>query len=602
VSHGAGACGPAKQAAASRGAAKLRAAVDRFRLTTRIAGARALDVGAGAGGCTAIMLEHGAAHVPAVDVSAEHLDPDLRVDRHVTVVAGVHFKSLPRALAPGPFDFFALDVSFVAARSLVRSLACRLRPGAEGVVVVKPQWELPPDRARAVTGKDDAAARRDALALLRAKAAPLGFTLLGQAPSPVSSRSGTVELLTHWRFEGPTELLPGPPDETGPQGPAPRPADAGPVGPRGAGARGSDTEPAGWRLFAVAAPGLEEVVAQELRCIPDAGGVTPVAGGVTFSGDLETIWRANLGLRVATRVLARLGEVRARDFARFRRDLGRLPWPLVADGPRRVSVSATTHACRLYHTGALTENLVLALRDALGPDAVVPENEDAPRLTVYLRGVEDTFTVSIDTSGELLHRRGWRTEAGAAPLRETLAAGLLALASWDPRTPLVDPFCGSGTIVLEAAGLALGRPPGAGRAFAFESWPGHDEARYRSLLDTATPAPPPRLPPLVGLDSDAQIIVTARRNAERAGLTGQVRFAAAPLSEAEPPPGSPGLVLGNPRLYRTLGQVLRVRFAGWRVGILTADRNLPAHLRLRPAATHPLSNGGVRVALYLFSM
>ncbi|MBI5481233.1 MAG: hypothetical protein HY906_20410 [Deltaproteobacteria bacterium] len=286
----------------------------------------------------------------------------------------------------------------------------------------------------------------------------------------------------------------------------------------------------------------------------------------------------------------------------------------MADGPRRIAVSASTHQCRLYHTGALAENVQLAVVDALGKHAVAPAESDAPALTVFLRGVADVFTVSIDTSGELLHRRGWRTEAGEAPLRETLAAGMLALAAWDPRTPLVDPCCGSGTIVLEAAALAAGRAPGAVRAFAFEGWPGFDADRCGAIRAEA--AVGPTMPPLLGFDTDADVIAIARRNAERAGLAEHVRLCAQPLAEAAPPEGAgPGLVLCNPpygrrsgdrgdlaRLYRSLLHVLRTRFSGWRLGVLTAARTLPTHFRLRPAATYPLVNGGLRVLLYLFSL
>jgi len=616
--------GRGQVAASSRDAATLRAAVERFGLAPRIGGSRGLDVGAGAGGFTAVLLENGAAHVTAVDVARGQLDPELRGDHHVTLLEGVHFKNLSPDLAPGPFDFFTVDVSFVTARSMVPSLGLRLRPGAQGVIVVKPQFELPPGRVRDAAGRDDPLARQRALDLLRARAAPRGFTLLNQAPSPVAGESGMVELLTHWRFEGRTEPRVPPPGNEGDAAAT----EAGAAAATAAGAAAAaaaaaateaetadEPEPAGWRLFAVAAPGLEGVVADEVRRL-GAGAVQQVAGGVEFRGDLETIWRANLWLRAATRVLARLGEVRARDFSKLRRSLADLPWGLVAEGPRRVTVSASTHQCRLYHTGALAENVRLAIADALGKKAVASDESDAPVVAVYLRGAGDVFTLSIDTSGELLHRRGWRTEAGEAPLRETLAAGLLALCSWDPRTPLVDPCCGSGTIVLEAAALAAGRAPGAARAFGFEAWPGFDADRYGALRAEAGGAVGPAMPPLYGFDIDAEVIAIARRNAERAGLADHVRFGAQPLAEAAPPPGAgPGLVLCNPpygrrvggrgdvgSLYRTLAHVLRAQFSGWRLGVLTAYRTLPTHFGLKPAASHPLVNGGLRVVLHLFSL
>jgi putative N6-adenine-specific DNA methylase len=375
------------------------------------------------------------------------------------------------------------------------------------------------------------------------------------------------------------------------------------------------SSPPDWDLFAIAAPGLEDVVAAEVRRLPGAREVARTDGGVSFAGPTGLVWRANLGLRAATRVLVRLGEVEAHDFDRLRRAVARLPWSRVAAGPRAVTVSATAHHCRLYHTGAIAERVRLGLGDALG--LADPVDAAAAPLGVLVRGVADRFTVSVDASGELLHRRGWRTEAGAAPLRETLAAGLLLLAGWDPRTPLVDPMCGAGTIVLEACSLARGLPPGAGRAFAFEAWPGFDPARYAALVAGLTAAAAPRPPaPLAGYDHDPRVITVAQRNAARAGWADHVTFAAAGLEAVAPPPGAgPGLVLCNPpygrRLgspaavrpaYAALGRALRQRFGGWRAGVLSPGPALARALRLPALAEHRVDNGGLRVTLTMHQL
>jgi putative N6-adenine-specific DNA methylase len=581
-------------AAATRGGRKLAAALARFGLHGRLRGVRALDIGAG---FAAVLLAEGAAHVTAVRVGPGRLAGEPRADARVVSLEGTSFEDLPLGEAAGPFDFFAVDVSFATARSTLRGFASRLRPGAEGVILVPPQFELPPGRRRAA---DDPAARAAALARIRAKAAPLGFELLAEAPAPVAAGEGAGALLTHWRFAGRTAKLP-----------ARRPAGAAPAPAPGP----SPAPERDWSLFAVVAPGLEEVVAEEVRRLPGAREVTRVAGGVTFAGPTELVWRANLGLRAATRVVVRLGEVEARDFSRLRYGLARLPWRRVADGPRAVKVSVAARHCRLYHTGAITENVLLGLADALRLRD--PVAAAAPPLGVLVRGVDDRFTVSVDASGELLHRRGWRTEAGAAPLRETLAAGMLLLAGWDPRTPLVDPMCGSGTIVLEACSLARGAPPGAGRAFACAAWPGFDPARWDALVAALRAAAAARSPaPLAGYDHDPRVIAVARRNAERAGCAAGVTLAPLGLEAVAPPAGAgPGLLLCNPPygrrlgrpaalrpLYTALGRVLRERFRGWRAGVLGADPALARALRLTPTAEHRLVNGGLPVTLSLFQL
>jgi putative N6-adenine-specific DNA methylase len=348
------------------------------------------------------------------------------------------------------------------------------------------------------------------------------------------------------------------------------------------------------RLFAVAAPGLEPVVAAEVRALPGVAQVAEVPGGVEFEGEP---WTANLWLRTATRVLVRVGEVQARDFAKLRAGAAKLPWKQFARAPVRVEVSASARKCRLYHTGAIEERVAGAVTDVLGA-------ADAPTLHVLVRGDHDVFTFSVDSSGELLHKRGWRVDTARASLRETLAAGLLQLAEWNPRAePLVDPMCGAGTIVVEAALTALGRAPGAQRSFAFESWPGVG----------ARPgvAPPTRdLPLILGADRDAATLELARRNAERAGVAAQVTLLHADAATLQLPAPS-GLILANPPYGKRLAAVrpaidalasLVRRHPGWRLAVLLPDdRAALRALSLRPPRRrHALDNGGLRVWLNVY--
>ncbi len=212
-----------------------------------------------------------------------------------------------------------------------------------------------------------------------------------------------------------------------------------------------------------------------------------------------------------------------------------------------IAVRATASKCRLYHTGAIAESIILGLGDAVrdvsaapkakqDEDGEEPGTADAPTTTIYVRGVGDRFTFSVDASGELLHRRGARTEIGAAPLRETLAAGVLALAGWSPTEALCDPMCGAGTIPIEAASWALDRAPGLDRAFATARWPlfaDHPELERASLEDArARAAAPPAAIVVAGSDRDPKLIESARRNAARAGIGAHVAFTCADLADA----------------------------------------------------------------------
>src|SRR6476619_4353256 len=185
----------------SRARGKLEAALEQFHIAKLVNGAKAIDVGASTGGFTEALLAHGARSVLAVDVGHGQLHASLRADPRVTSLEGVDWKRLSLGVAEGPFDFFTVDVSFVAARNMLRGLAFRLRPGAEGVVLVKPQFELPDRRVKAA-GDDTARLRTEAVDKVRARASGLGFEIVDHFDSPVVGGSGTVEVLAHLRFAG----------------------------------------------------------------------------------------------------------------------------------------------------------------------------------------------------------------------------------------------------------------------------------------------------------------------------------------------------------------------------------------------------------------
>ncbi len=577
-----------------RGGLKLEAAVERFGLAPRIRGAQAIDIGASTGGFTEALLAHGAAHVTAVDVGTGQLHASLRDDPRVTNLEGVHWKTLPLSTAPGPFDFFTVDVSFIAARNMLRGLAFRLRPGAEGVVLVKPQFEVADKRVRA-GDVSDPNLRRDALEEVRKKGESLGFRLAAHADSPVAGGSGTVEILAHLVFEGRSAKLPQPGESRG-QRERPR---------RGAG-RAIAASASSLSMFAVASPGVEPVLAREVAALAGVRDVRAVAGGVELGGDADVLYRANLWLRTATRVLVRVGTVEAREFAKLRRRASTLPWERFIDPSRPVTISASQSGSRLYHTGGIAENLTAAIADRLR----TPLPTEGEPQKVLARGVSDVFTISVDSSGELLHRRGWRQEIAHAPIRETLAAALILLSGWDPATPFVDPMCGAGTLPLEACAIAMNLAPGLQRSFAFATWSTFDAARFAALPAEAEaarlPAPPA---PIVGSDRSPAAITAAQHNAERAGLAAHVKLVQSELDELVPPPG-PGTVIMNPpygrrigdpralrSVYAAIGRTLRARFAGWRAALLVSDARLIDAVGARVVAEHPLINGGLRVRL-----
>jgi putative N6-adenine-specific DNA methylase len=357
-------------------------------------------------------------------------------------------------------------------------------------------------------------------------------------------------------------------------------------------------------IFLAAAPGLEEVLLEEVR---GKGFRRPkaVPGGVVLHGAWPDAWRANLWVRGAGRVLVRIARFRADHLSVLEHRARQVPWAEVLRPGLPVRVEASCSASRIYHSGAAEERIATAIRDTLGaPHA--PEAE----VTVMARIEHDLCTISLDTSGELLHRRGHKQVVNAAPMRETMAALFLRQCGFEGNEPVLDPMCGSGTFVIEAAEIAARLNPGRSRRFAFEHLATFDAeawARMRGASGARTPEHR-----FHGSDRDAGAVAMSRANAERAGVAGFTEFRQATISEAAPPPGPPGLVIVNPPygtrlgegrnlapLYRSLGQVLMSRFAGWRVGLVTADPGL-AHATGLPflPPTAPVPHGGLRVTLF----
>jgi putative N6-adenine-specific DNA methylase len=386
------------------------------------------------------------------------------------------------------------------------------------------------------------------------------------------------------------------------------------------------TPPPTVAAFAIAAPGLEALVAAELNRLGIAAAVE--AGGAAWSGTLETVARANLWLRTASRVIVRVAVFRARTFHELERHARKLPWERFVSRGAQVRFRVTSRKSRLYHTDAIAQRLADAAVTRVGvvpardrsrdagragtrdEDDVYDHDDEAGAQLFVVRVVRDVCTVSADSSGALLHRRGYRQAVAKAPLRETIAAAMLLASEWPGTVPLVDPMCGSGTIPIEAALLARRIAPGVRRRFAFDRWPDFDAAIWARIVGEAREQELPSVPTTIrGSDRDAGAVEAALANAERAGVAADVELDRRPLSAIEPPP-APGWIVTNPPygvrvaeargvrdLYAALGKVLRARFAGWTLALLSPAESLERQVGLMLRERFATLNGGISVRL-----
>lgn len=373
-------------------------------------------------------------------------------------------------------------------------------------------------------------------------------------------------------------------------------------------------------LFAVTAHGLAGLCAAELAALGVAGASEP--GGVAWRGSARSMYRANLELRTASRIVARAGQFRARGFAELERRVARLPWRDFMLPGTAVVLRVTCRKSKLYHEGAVAERVARVLAD--GPGAAVvetrPDDDDSadatsPGQLVIVRFLRDTCTISVDSSGALLHQRGYRQAIAKAPLRETIAASLLLAGGWTGDSPLIDPLCGSGTIPIEAALFArriapgLANPDFVPRAFAFEQWPGFEPDSWNDVIAGARAFVRDVGPAIMGSDRDAGAITAARANAERAGVGNDIEFRRATLTSLEPRADSGHLVTNPPygvrigerrdlrALYAALGDTIRSRLPGWRVTLLAADDVLAGATGLPLVERLATRNGGIPVRL-----
>jgi len=371
-------------------------------------------------------------------------------------------------------------------------------------------------------------------------------------------------------------------------------------------------------FFATTARGLEEVLEQELV---DMGmkGVQKGQGGVAFEGPVEECYRANLHLRTSNRILMLLKNFPCDDPDTLYRESVDVPWEELLTPSHTFMVDAFTRDTdRLRNSQYSALKVKDAVADAMRRRRGARPNVDRmdPDLRINLYVNEGKASLSLDSSGDRLHRRGYRQDRGMAPLKETLAAGLILLSQWDRRSPLLDPMCGSGTILIEAALMAEKRAPGSLRSrFGFQRWLNFKRKAWKAVLSGASEAQPPEAGcRILGMDTDASVLRAARMNARKAGVDHLIRFVQQDALSISPPE-THGIILTNPpfghrlrlgrdagQFYKTFGDMLKRSFSGWVAEVFTGDKNMPKQIGLRTCRRRILFNGPIECRLLRYEL
>ena len=370
------------------------------------------------------------------------------------------------------------------------------------------------------------------------------------------------------------------------------------------------------KFFATCPRGLEQLLAEELQQL-EAENIHAVGGGVEFRGDFPLCYRANLESRIASRILWQVATDHYRSEDDIYRTTYALQWNDWFEPALTIRVNVTATRSPLRSLGFVTLKIKDAVCDKFRRLSGRRPSVDTRRPDVRIQGylTDRGFTLYLDTTGDPLFKRGKRISAGEAPLRENLAAGVLRLAGWVPGTALLDPMCGSGTFLLEAAQIALDIAPGLGRRFAFEKLKNFAARRWRELLQQSAARQKPRGPlSIYGSDLSGEALRSARANLAAAGLKEVVSLKQANILEISAP-AKEGIIVTNPpygvrlgelqelaELYPKLGDVLKKKFSGWRAYILSADMRLPKLIRLAASKRTPLFNGPLECRLFEYRM
>lgn len=368
--------------------------------------------------------------------------------------------------------------------------------------------------------------------------------------------------------------------------------------------------------FAAVPRGAEEIAASELEGL-EISDAKPGKGGVAFVTNRAGLYRANLWLRTASRVLVQLAVFPCKGPDELYAGVFAIDWTGLITPTMTLAVDCSLRDSALSHSGFVAlktkDAVVDRIRETCGSRPNVDTASPDVRINVHLH--KNVCTVSLDSSGDSLDRRGYRIERNEAPLRETLAAAVVALTGWDGSVPLIDPMCGSGTIPAEAALLAARMPPGLQRSFGFQRWLDFDSRLWNALIKKAENGirkVPVSL--ITGYDQDSRALLLAARNIAKAGLEGQIHFFHAALQEFQPE-GDRGVVIINPpygmrmgegddlrELYCQIGDVLKKRCRGWTGYVLTGNLELAKYIGLKASRRHVLFNGPIECRLLKYDL
>jgi putative N6-adenine-specific DNA methylase len=370
------------------------------------------------------------------------------------------------------------------------------------------------------------------------------------------------------------------------------------------------------KYFATSARGLASILADELRAL-GAADVTPGRGGVGFAGDRTLLYRANLWLRTAVRVLMPILEADVSTPEELYDAVRTIDWARYLTPEHTLAVDCNVRDSHLTHS----KYAALKTKDAICDQFVEKVgrrpsvNVEEPMVGLNLHVYRDHAVLSLDSSGESLHKRGYRPILTKAPLNEALAAALVLRTGWRGEMAFADPMCGSGTLPIEATWIALRRPPGLTRKrFGFQGWMDFDIALWAELRDEARRGVLKRLAaPIVGSDVRRDAVSFARTNARAAGVGNLLQFEVKDVRDFRPPAGPPGVLVCNPPygerigeekelkgVYAALGQTLRERCAGWQAYVFTGNPRLAAEIGMKPAEEVPLYNGKIPCRLLRF--
>jgi putative N6-adenine-specific DNA methylase len=369
--------------------------------------------------------------------------------------------------------------------------------------------------------------------------------------------------------------------------------------------------------FATTAKGLEDVLADELKNLGIK--VLDIAtGGVSFEGSPAQAYRACLWLRTANRILQPIASFACHSPERLYGEVNALPWLEHLTPEMTIAVDAKVRNSQLSHSKFVALKTKDAIVDRMRTQTGRRPNVDpgSPDLRINVHLANDRCTISLDLSGDGLHRRGYRQDLTVAPLRETLAAGLIGLSGWDGMLPFVDPMCGSGTLPMEAASKATRWAPGlSGRSYGFERWPNLDSRSWKEVREEAA-AQCLEKPPgtIIGADRDGRALRTARNNASRTGFGDVITWLQSDFAHLQPP-DTPGTLLVNPpygerlgdsqellSLYRGIGDTLKQRWTGWTAWVFTGNLDLAKKIGLKATRRIVLYNGPIECRLLKYEL